>query len=113
MKKLIVAAVALFSVPALAKGGKHVSLKGEIIDTVCFLSKGAHGPAHKACAQGCLKAGNPAALLSGGKLYALLAAHGNESAMDAVKAHAGDVVTITGDEIDKDGLRAVFVTAVQ
>ena len=113
MAKLMLAAVALWASAALADAPKETSYKGEIVDTICYLTKGAHGAAHKDCAAACLKNGNPAALLSDGKLYILLAAHGNEAAMDQVKAHAAEVVTVTGTEVDMDGLKAIFVTAVK
>jgi len=118
MKQVLFAAVATFVLAgsAFAEGKaapKQVSVKGEVIDTVCYLTKGAKGPGHKACAQACIKGGNPASLLSDGKLYMLFADHGNTAAMDQVKAHAGEEVTVTGEKLDKDGLAAIMVSSVK
>jgi len=105
------AATAFAAAPKAAP--KSVTLKGEVVDTVCYLTKGAHGAAHKACAQACIKGGTPASLLADGKLYLLVAGHGNAAAMDQVKAHAGDTVTVTGQEASKDGLSAIIVASVK
>jgi hypothetical protein len=113
MKHFLVAVIAVVFASSAFAESKQVSVKGEVVDTVCYLTKGAKGPSHKACAQACLKGGNPAALLSEGKLYMLLADHGNSAAMDQVKAHGGDVVTVTGEKLDKDGLAAIMVSSVK
>lgn len=44
--------------PAFAQGmGKEATIKGEVVDTACFLFMGKRGPAHKQCAEACVKAG--------------------------------------------------------
>jgi hypothetical protein len=44
--------------PAFAQGmGQETTIKGEVVDTACFLFMGKRGEAHKQCAEACLKAG--------------------------------------------------------
>lgn len=117
MKRLslaVAASAVLFALPALAEApSKTVTLKGEVVDTVCYLSKGAHGAAHKNCSKSCLHKGAPAGFLSQGKLYLLLAEHGNESVMQQVADKGGEEVSLTGKQADKDGLPALFVESVK
>lgn len=54
------AAMFTFSlVPAVfAQGmGNEATIKGEVVDTACFLFMGKRGEAHAQCAEACLKAG--------------------------------------------------------
>ncbi len=44
--------------PVFAQGmGQEATIKGEVVDTACFLFMGKRGEAHKQCAEACLKAG--------------------------------------------------------
>lgn len=44
--------------PAFAQGmGQEATIKGEVVDTACFLFMGKRGETHKQCAEACLKAG--------------------------------------------------------
>lgn len=48
----------LLVTPAFAQEmGEEVTIKGEVVDTACFLFRGARGEAHKQCAAACAKAG--------------------------------------------------------
>lgn len=126
----IVAVVAALSLPALAhaadaakskpsakadaSAGKTVTMKGEIVDSTCYFTKGAKGADHKDCAQSCLKSGaTPSFLADDGKLYLLLAEHGKEQVLDDAKAKAGDTITITGTEMDKAGMKAIVLAEVK
>ncbi len=44
--------------PVFAQGmGQEATIKGEVVDTACFLFMGKRGETHKQCAEACLKAG--------------------------------------------------------
>lgn len=43
--------------------GEHVTITGEVVDLWCYLEGGDRGPAKKACAAACVKAGNPSVSL--------------------------------------------------
>ena len=92
---------------------KKVTLKGEVVDTVCYLTKGANGADHKQCAKGCLEKGAASFLADNGKLYLLIAEHGQEKLLDDAKSRAGDTITITGTEMSKGGLQALAVAEIK
>jgi hypothetical protein len=75
---LLAAAVAVFAMAHVAaaddkhehggKGGKAVTVVGELIDTACFISSGgdAKGSGHASCGRECLASGVPAGILPEG-----------------------------------------------
>lgn len=110
-----VAAVAQAEDKATAKDApkdapKDMTLSGEILDMVCYMSSEAHGEKHKACAQSCLKRGNPMGLLtSDGKVILLVEDHGAAKAFEDLKAKGGDTVQVTGPMFERGGLAAMQV----
>ncbi|MGD2062901.1 MAG: hypothetical protein PVF51_04890 [Nitrospirota bacterium] len=90
------------------------TLKGEVIDTACYLGHGARGDKHRQCALNCLASGIPPSLLTDeGKLYLLLPPHGSHDAYDKVKGMAAQVVTVTGRLLSSGGLTALEVASVE
>jgi len=90
------------------------ALKGEIIDTACYLDHGAKGEKHKACAMNCLSSGIPPSLLTAdGKIYLLLPPHGPRDAYDKVKGMAAETVTVKGQVHSEGGLQAMIVSEVE
>ncbi|HWH69865.1 MAG TPA: hypothetical protein VNT26_10790, partial [Candidatus Sulfotelmatobacter sp.] len=55
--------------------GDTQTLKGEVVDLMCYLDHGAKGEKHKNCAQTCIKGGGPVGLLSGDQLYLVVGDH--------------------------------------
>lgn len=106
-----VAAVAQAEDKAAAKDApKDMTMSGEILDMVCYMSSEAHGEKHKACAQSCLKRGNPMGLLtSDGKVILLVEDHGAAKAFEDLKAKGGDIVQVTGPMFERGGLAAMQV----
>lgn len=97
----------LASTAALA--GEKVTLKGEVIDTACYLAHEAQGAEHASCAASCIRKGMPAGLLlPDGNVYVLLGAE-----HDALNAKLADVaaqqIEATGEVSEAPGLRALFV----
>lgn len=98
------AAAALFVVsmgaPAFAKEG---TVKGELVDQMCYLKDKKAGSGHADCAVECAKSGQPVAVLTAdGKLYTVtgaLAANKNEKLVP----HMTHQVEVTGDIGEKDG----------
>ena len=71
MRKLLIAtaalcllALGLSSASAQKAAGTKDSITGEVIDTSCYMKKGAKGAAHAKCAETCAKAGAPLSLLT-------------------------------------------------
>jgi len=90
------------------------ALKGEVIDTACYLDHGAKGEKHKGCAMNCLASGIPPSLLTAdGKIYLLLPPHGPRDAYDKVKGMAAETVTVKGQVHSEGGLQAMIVSEVE
>jgi hypothetical protein len=86
-------------------------LSGEVLDMSCYLAKGAHGPAHAACAQACAEHGMPLGLLTDDQqVYLLYPKHGKDEAFDAVKKLAGQRATITGIKSERSGIKGMEVS---
>ena len=92
---------------------KPVTLKGELVDTGCYLGHEAKGEGHKACATTCIAGGMPMGLLTAdGTLYLLTLSHDNADPYKAAKEMAAKMVEITGPVMERGGLKAIEVTAI-
>ncbi|MEW6210510.1 MAG: hypothetical protein AB1631_19240 [Acidobacteriota bacterium] len=112
MKKLIV----LLALLLTADGEKkEVTLKGEIVDMHCYISRhnGGQGAAHAGCANSCISRGvTPGFVAEDGKLYVLL----NEKMIpvkDKIIGLAGQTVRLTGFLLERDGVRAIELVRVE
>ncbi len=91
-----------------------VTIKGEVLDSACYFSHGARSEKHKKCAQNCANKGIPLALIDDdGTVYLLNEDHAKADAYKAVKKKAGEVVTVKGKLIEKDGWKVLYVYEVQ
>jgi hypothetical protein len=90
------------------------TLKGEIVDSGCFLGHGARGAKHKSCAVKCAKSGMPLALVTDdGAVYLLVPHHDN---MEPFKQSAGlvaAVVEVSGKVLDKGGMKAIEMHSIK
>src|SRR3989344_9358244 len=92
MKKLMVVFVvlAMFAGASLVRGQGHEghdedakgekaevqTVKGEIVDLMCYLDHGAVGEKHAKCAQTCIESGGPVGILTAdGKVYLVIGEH--------------------------------------
>jgi len=115
MKKLLSALYAPLLVAALAAplGAEVKTVKGEVIDLECSLSKGAAGKGedHAACAMGCAKNGDPMALLTDDAVYVIegsYAADKNAKLLDFVARK----VEAKGSITERDGKMYINVAAM-
>ena len=93
-----------------AMAQEDVTVKGEVVDMACYMSKGAKGPQHRACAQMCAKKGAPIGILTdAGDVYLLVDDHDNPDAYEAAKKLAGDQAEISGKKFSKGGVAAIVV----
>jgi hypothetical protein len=99
---------------ARAKKETVFSVKGEIVDLVCYLSDGKKkGESHEACARDCISAGNPVGLLtSGGKLYLMLGKD-MKPANDLLTPYAAKQVRVKGRKCSRGEMAAVIVESVE
>lgn len=91
----------------------ETSLVGEVVDLHCYLTRGARGAEHAGCAASCIGRGvAPGLLTADGKLYLLLLEK-PFSAKDAVAGHAGATVTVRGRAVERGGVNAFQLRAVE
>jgi type 1 fimbria pilin len=112
---VLVAAVALADEKKEMKAEKKpVTLKGEIVDTGCYIAHGAMGEKHKDCASKCIANGMPMALMaSDGRLILLTLDHDNADPYNQCKTLAGAQVEVTGTMSERNGMKALDVTGVK
>lgn len=109
-----VLALALAQV-AIAAEGDEKSITGNLEDTYCYATMGAHGPSHKQCAMKCASAGIPVVLIEKGtdKSYIVLPSRNGEGLPESVIKHMEDEVTVTGKEYRKNGVDYIVVESVK
>ncbi len=94
----LAALVLLVVVASLMAADKTVTVKGELVDTLCYASMGAKGEGHMKCAIACAKKGIPVGLVEEGKtskMYVLLPPKDAAGLPAAVTDHMGKVVSVT------------------
>ena len=93
---------------------KQVTIKGELVDTGCYLGHGARGEKHKGCATKCIANGMPMGLLTAdGTLYLLTLDHENADPYNEAKNMAAQTVEVTGTLLARNGMKAIDVTGVK
>ena len=92
----------------------QMTVRGEVLDMACYVAHEAKGPDHAACAQRCVKGGQPMGLLAeDGTVYLLYASHEDGSAFEKTKEHAGESVEITGIAATQAGIKGLEVHGVK
>lgn len=92
---------------------QEVTMTGEVIDPVCYLSHDSRGPDHAECARICAKSGIGLGILQDktGTIYVSLPAdHSNPNAK--LLEYAGQHVKVKGTVFHKGGLNGIFVESV-
>lgn len=100
-----------------ARDGTPVVAVGEIIDLSCYIQLGKHGVKHRACAQGCLKNGQPAGLLTReGEVYVIMPEEhhprrdGQTSLKDQLIEHVAEIVRLHGTYSRLGELKAIYIS---
>jgi hypothetical protein len=81
------------------------SIKGEVVDLMCYLDHGAKGEKHKSCAEKCIKSGGPVGLLSEDQLYLVIGDH--KPINEELAPKAGETVTLKGKVVEKHGMKMI------
>ncbi|MDX1400681.1 MAG: hypothetical protein R3245_02065 [Kiloniellales bacterium] len=116
-----VAALTLSGAASAATSGERIQVKGEIIDTWCYLSEvmgsseAVLGSAHHQCAVWCAAGGVPVGLLAeSGELYMVLkvgdddTSHANPKILEI----QSDQVTVDGELFHRDGINYLLIDQV-
>ena len=95
--------------------GGDVVIKGELVDSLCYVAMAAKGAGHKQCAMDCAKAGIPVSILEDGtgKLYTILPKEDKTGLPEDVIKKMGQPVTLKGDLYESGGNRYVAVESVE
>jgi hypothetical protein len=81
------------------------TIKGEVVDLMCYLDHGAKGEAHKSCAEKCIKSGGPVGILSGDQVYLIIGDH--QPINDQLAAKAAQTVSVTGKVVERNGMKMI------
>jgi hypothetical protein len=95
--------------------GGEVTIKGELVDSLCYVGMAAKGAGHKQCATDCAKAGIPVSIVEEGtgKMYTVLPKEDKTGYPESVINRMGDKVTLKGDLYENGGNKYVAVESVE
>ena len=95
--------------------GGEVTIKGELVDSLCYVGMAAKGAGHKQCAIDCAKAGIPISIVEDGtgKMYTVLPKEDKTGYPADVISKMGDKVTLKGDFYENGGNKYVAVESVE
>ncbi len=103
---------ASLALPALSLGaaekssGQTQTIKGEVVDLMCYLDHGAKGDKHKGCAQKCIESGGPVGLLTADdQLYLVIGEH--KPMNKELAAKAAQTVTLKGKVVERNGVKMI------
>lgn len=105
-----------YSVLGQSPATAEVSLKGEVVDMHCYVTRHGgegKGAGHAGCANACINRGvTPGFVASDGRLY-LLFDEKPFSVKEKIAGLAGQQVTLTGTVVERDGVRAILFKGVE
>jgi len=90
-----------------------VTLRGEVVDLHCYITRGAKGPDHAGCGNACLSRGVSAGFLAeDGALYVLLSEK-PFSAKDPVAGLVGVPAIARGRIVERGGVKALQLASIE
>ena len=97
------------------KGAQEVTIKGELVDSLCYVGMAAKGAGHKQCAIACAKAGIPISILEDGtgKLYTVLPKEDKTGYPESVINKMGETVALKGELYENGGNLYVTIESVE
>ncbi len=94
------------AVAADSDSGSEKTIKGEVVDLMCYLDHGAKGEKHKGCANKCIKSGGPVGLLtSDDQVYLVIGEH--KPINDELASKAAQNVTLKGKVVERSGMKMI------
>ncbi len=97
--------------PIRLPGGRAIEVRGEVVETGCYLRDGARGEGHRACAVQCLKNGGQLSIVEDdtGELYPLAGATPASDPSAAAREHVAAHVLARGLLFERAGSRVLVV----
>ncbi|HTL59963.1 MAG TPA: hypothetical protein VL361_30100 [Candidatus Limnocylindrales bacterium] len=81
------------------------TIKGEVVDLMCYLDHGAKGEKHRGCAEKCIKSGGPVGLLTDDQLYLVIGDH--KPMNEELAPKAGETITLKGKVVERNGMKMI------
>ena len=92
--------------------GQIETIKGEVVDLMCYLDHGAKGDKHKGCATKCIEGGGPVGLLTAdNKIYLVVGDH--KPLNTELAAKAAQTVTLKGKVVEKHGMKMIENASIE
>jgi hypothetical protein len=102
----LVAALPAVVSAAEQEGSQTITVKGEVIDMVCYTDSGASGKDHADCAKVCISAGLPVGLKGeDGKIYLLVGEH--KPMNKELVEYAAKTISVRGKAVSRDGVNMI------
>jgi type 1 fimbria pilin len=114
----VLALLALFPLTLAAQAhektaGTEMTITGQVIDMNCYVTNGASGAGHKACADGCAKAGVALGILStDGTIYMPVSSKPGDPQNAKLAAFTEGKVKVTGMHRMANGLHTIEIKTV-
>jgi len=105
---LLLASAMIGVAPAILYAAEEetVTVKGEVIDMVCYTDSGASGKDYADCAKTCISAGLPVGLKGeDGKIYMLIGDH--KPMNNELVKYAAQTITVKGKAVSRDGVNMI------
>ena len=109
---------ASLALPSLTPGaeekasGDTKTIKGEVVDLMCYLDHGAKGEKHQGCAKKCIESGGPVGLLTADEqLYLVVGDH--EPMNKQLAPKAAQTVTLKGKVVERNGVKMIANAELQ
>lgn len=90
----------------------EVTVMGEVVDLYCWISAGARGEDHRACAVACAKAGQPIGLVDDKGMAYILLGQDKHKGYEGIADKMADLVTVKGQLVERGGLKAIVVSEI-
>ncbi len=95
-----------------AQAAETKTVKGEVVDLMCYLDHGAKGDKHAGCAEKCIKSGGPVGLLTeDDQLYLVIGEH--KPMNRELAAYAAKTITLKGKVVEKNGVKMIENAEIQ
>ena len=89
-----------------ADEAKTITVKGEVVDLVCYLDHEAQGAKHADCAKTCITSGLPVGIKTAeGKVYLLVGDH--KPLNDKLAPYAAQTISVRGKAVSRNGINMI------
>jgi hypothetical protein len=97
---------------AVGANDQEVTVKGEVLDMVCYIDHNATGEKHADCAKKCITMGLPVGIKGDdGKTYLLIGEH--KPLNNELAQYAGKKITVEGKIASRDGVNIIENAVIQ